>query len=59
MPLGFTAVNVKENLGCSYNTAATTLNGLVELKLFKKEKVGREWVFSILGADQIISNWQA
>jgi Fic family protein len=58
MPQGFTAVNVKENLGCSYNTAATTLNGLVELKLFKKEKVGREWVFSMLGAEQIISNWQ-
>ena len=59
MPQAFTAVNVKENLGCSYNTAAATLNGLVELKLFKKEKVGREWVYSMLGADQIVSNWKA
>lgn len=55
----FTAVNVKDNLGCSYNTAAATLNGLVELKLFKKEKIGREWVFSMLGTEQIISHWKA
>lgn len=41
----FTAVNVKENLGCSYNTASATLNGLVELKLFEKRKMGQEWVF--------------
>lgn len=55
----FTAVNVKDNLGCSYNTAAATLNGLVELKLFKKEKIGREWVFSMLSTEQIISHWKA
>lgn len=41
----FTAVNVKENLGCSYNTASSTLNGLVDLELFEKRKLGREWVF--------------
>jgi Fic family protein len=41
----FTAVNVKENLGCSYNTASATLNGLVALELFEKRKMGREWVF--------------
>jgi len=41
----FTAVNVKENLDCSYNTASATLNGLVELKVFEKRKMGREWVF--------------
>lgn len=41
----FTAVNVKENLGCSYNTASATLNGLVDLELFEKHKMGREWVF--------------
>ncbi|WOD08617.1 Fic family protein [Marinomonas sp. GJ51-6] len=28
--VSFTINNVKDNLGCSYNTAATTLNGLVE-----------------------------
>lgn len=41
----FTAVNVKENLGCSYNTASATLNGLVDLALFEKRKLGREWVY--------------
>jgi Fic family protein len=41
----FTAVNVKENLDCSYNTASSTLNGLVDLKVFEKRKMGREWVF--------------
>jgi Fic family protein len=58
-PQAFTTVNVKENLGCSYNTAATTLNGLVDLNLFTKEKIGREWVYTMLDKDQIISNWQA
>ena len=46
----FTAVNVKENLGCSYNTASATLNGLVELNVFEKRKMGREWVFFLRGA---------
>lgn len=41
----FTAVNVKENLDCSYNTAAAALNGLVDLNVFEKRKIGREWVF--------------
>ncbi|EJN28835.1 hypothetical protein PMI35_02870 [Pseudomonas sp. GM78] len=41
----FTAANVRENLGCSYNTASATLNGLVDLELFEKRKLGREWVF--------------
>ncbi|MCK8668161.1 Fic family protein [Pseudomonas azerbaijanoccidens] len=41
----FTVNNVKENLGCSYNTASATLNGLVALKLFEKRKMGREWVY--------------
>jgi hypothetical protein len=36
---------VKENLDCSYNTASATLNGLVDLKVFEKRKMGREWVF--------------
>jgi Fic family protein len=46
----FTAVNVKENLDCSYKTASATLNGLVELKLFEKRKMGREWVFFLRAA---------
>ena len=43
----FTAVNLKESLGCSYNTAASVLNGLVDLGLFQKRKDGREWVFTL------------
>lgn len=54
----FTATNVKENLGCSYNTASATLNGLVELNLFKKKKSGREWVFSMLEKDKIKELWK-
>ena len=53
----FTAINVKDNLGCSYNTANAVLNGLVDLKLFQKKKNGREWVFKMLPAGQIISSW--
>lgn len=54
----FTITNVKENLGCAYNTAATALNGLVELKLFEKAKVGNEWVFSMIDTNQIINGWK-
>ncbi|MHC8325151.1 Fic family protein [Pseudomonas sp. LB1P83] len=49
----FTAVNVKENLDCSYNTASATLNGLVELNVFEKRKMGREWVFFLRAASAI------
>ena len=41
----FTASNVKEHLCCAYSTAVSTLNGLVELQVFEKRKLGREWVF--------------
>lgn len=54
----FTAIHVKENLNCSYNTASSVLNGLVELKLFQKKKIGREWFFSMLPTGQIIENWK-
>lgn len=54
----FTTVNVQDNLGCSYNTAAKVLNGLVDLKLFKKEKQGKQWTFSILSQDNIKKNWK-
>lgn len=53
----FTASNVKENLDCSYNTASSTLNGLVELNLFKKEKIGREWFFTMLDRKEIKNKW--
>lgn len=55
----FTASNVKENLGCSYNTASSALNGLVDMKLFKKEKQGREWVFSMVSQKKILKDWNA
>ncbi|MEK1942040.1 MAG: Fic family protein [Pseudomonas sp.] len=55
----FTAMNIKENLGCSYNTANAVLNGLVDLNLFEKHKNGREWVFNMLPLGQIIGNWKA
>ena len=41
----FTASNVREHLGCGYSTAVSTLSGLVELQIFEKRKMGREWVF--------------
>lgn len=41
----FTAGNVKEHLGCAYNTAVSALSGLVELQVFEKKKMGREWVY--------------
>ncbi|WP_248800668.1 Fic family protein [Pseudomonas sp. MWU13-2105] len=54
----FTITNVKDNLGCAYNTAAAVLNGLVEHKLFEKAKIGNEWVFNMIDANQIISGWK-
>lgn len=53
----FTITEVKNQLGCSYNTAANTLNKLVNLKLFKKQKKGREWVFSMLDKKNIMRDW--
>jgi len=55
----FTAVNVKDNLGCSYNTASSALNGLVELGIFTKQKKGREWLFSMLDKGKIQDNWKS
>ncbi len=54
----FTATNVKDNLSCSYNTAASDLNGLVKLHLFGKKKDGREWVYYPLEQDEIQRYWQ-
>jgi Fic family protein len=54
----FTASTVSDNLGCSYNTAASVLNGLAELGLFSKRKQGREWVFSMLDQERIIKAWR-
>lgn len=54
----FTITNVKENLNCAYNTAATVLNGLVDIGLFQKEKHGNEWVFSMYDSTKIMKNWK-
>lgn len=53
----FTATNVKENLGCSYNTAASVLNGLVDLNLFDKRKEGKEWIYTLRDKKDIQKNW--
>ncbi len=53
----FTAVTVKENLGCSYNTASAALNGLVDLDLFIKTKRGREWIFTMAEQMDSRQNW--
>jgi Fic family protein len=53
----FTARYVEEKLACSYNTAASVLNGLVELNLFDKQKDGKEWIYSLRDKQDIQSNW--
>lgn len=55
----FTIRNVEKNLGCSYNTAASVLNGLVDLDLFSKFKKGREWIYTMKEKDQIVENWSS
>lgn len=55
--VNFSIRSVEKNLGCSYNTAAATLNGLVELKLFRKYKEGREWVYVMEEKGKIVQNW--
>ncbi len=57
--IAFTIRNVEKNLGCSYNTAASVLNGLVDLDLFSKFKKGREWVYVMKEKDQIVENWSS
>jgi len=53
----FTARYVEEKLNCSYNTAATVLNGLVDLNLFDKQKDGKEWIYSLRDKQEIQKNW--
>jgi len=57
--IGFTIRSVEKNLGCSYNTASSVLNGLVKLKLFIKVKEGREWVYFMRDRDQIVETWNS
>ncbi len=53
----FTAREVEHTLGCSYNTAAAALNGLVGLGLFGKRKEGREWTYFLLDKQAIHRYW--
>lgn len=55
----FTVRGVENNLGCSYNTAAAALNGLVDLGLFRKQKEGREWVYFLLDKHAIQKSWKS
>ena len=55
----FTARNVEQKLNCSYNTAATLLNGLVELNLFTKHKDGREWVYTLQDKTNLQKSWRS
>lgn len=55
----FTARYIEEKLHCSYNTAATVLNGLVDLNLFDKQKDGKEWIYSLRDKQYIQNNWIA
>ncbi|MFT7388995.1 MAG: Fic family protein [Candidatus Endobugula sp.] len=57
--IAFTIRGVEKNLGCSYNTASTVLNGLVELDLFSKIKKGRQWLYTMNEKDQIVENWNS
>ncbi|EPM45805.1 Fic family protein [Pseudomonas syringae] len=52
----FTVTDVKNKLGCAYNTAATVLNGLVDLQLFHKVKTGSEWVYSMIDTTQTVKS---
>ncbi len=55
----FTIRAVEKNLGCSYNTAASVLNGLVEMNLFRKVKNGREWLYFMKEKSQIVNSWNS
>ncbi|WP_287603879.1 Fic family protein [Thiothrix sp.] len=55
----FTVRGVENNLGCSYNTAAAALNGLVDLGLFRKQKEGREWIYFLLDKHTIQKSWKS
>lgn len=54
----FTAKFVSERLECSYNTAATALNKLYGLGLFRKRKYGREYVYRLKPLDIIRESFE-
>lgn len=48
-----TANWVQGMMDCSYNTAASILNGLTKIGIFERSKVGREWHYSMLNLDDL------
>lgn len=55
--LKISANTVKEELGCSYNTAATALKGMAEMGLLDTEMDGRQTLYSIKPRDEILQSW--
>jgi predicted transcriptional regulator len=53
----FTTYALEKNLDVSGNTARSILNGLVNLKLFEKKKLGRRWVYRMINRDHLIETW--
>lgn len=47
---------IENLLGCSYNTAANALNGLVDLDLFSKTKEKNTWVYTMKSKKAILSD---
>lgn len=56
--ISFLTIRMAEDfLDCSYNTAASALNEMVELNLFQKTKKGREWVYLMKDKNAIVEHW--
>lgn len=53
----FTTDELEKHLDVSGNTARSILNGLVNLKLFEKKKLGRRWVYRMINRDHLIETW--
>lgn len=53
----FTATIVSHNLNCSYNTSSTILNELVNIGVFSKTKIKREWHYSLIKKNEIMNKW--
>lgn len=53
----FTTRGVENILNCSYNTAASVLNGLVTLELFYKNKQKNQWIYKMKSQPDIVDDW--
>ena len=50
----FTIQDTADSLGCSYGTAASSLNKLVEMDLFVKRKIGKQLIYDMKSIKNII-----